>query len=118
MASVTHSAETLHLTITLPKDVAQHLHEQVAKGAYASESDYIECMLQLQALFDPIDRDELTRWMNTEGARRLEALHRNPSSGLTSDQAFEGLLGNEATNRSNRISEHTLSGLCAPIFSM
>ncbi|HZQ44725.1 MAG TPA: hypothetical protein VFA99_15835 [Acidobacteriaceae bacterium] len=92
MALVTSTNETLHLTLTLPKDVAQHLREQVAKGVYTSESEYVESMLLSQTLFDPIDQDDLTRWMNTEGARRLEALHRDPSSGLTSDQAFEGLL--------------------------
>ena len=95
MAAVTHPDETLHLTITLPKDVAQHVRDQVAKGRYANESEYIESMLQSQTLFDPIDPNELTHWMNTEGARRLEALHRNPSSGLTSEQAFAGLLDEE-----------------------
>lgn len=92
MTPVTSSNETLHLTLTLPRDVAQHLHEQVAAGLYTSESEYVESILLSETLFDPIDQDELTHWMNTEGARRLEALHRNPASGLTSEQAFAGLL--------------------------
>ena len=43
------------------------------------------------SLSDP----ELVEWMNTEGARRLERLRANPSSGLTLDQAFEGLIDEE-----------------------
>jgi Arc/MetJ-type ribon-helix-helix transcriptional regulator len=91
----TNTDETLHLTITVPKDVAQHVRDEIAKGIYASESDYVESILLSETLFEPIDQDELTHWMNTEGARRLEALHRDPSSGLTSDQAFAGLLDDE-----------------------
>jgi Arc/MetJ-type ribon-helix-helix transcriptional regulator len=98
----THNEQTLHLTLTLPKDVAQHLRDQVATGVYASESEYIESILLSETLFDPIDHDKLTHWMNTEGARRLEALHRNPSTGLTSEQAFAGLLDEEPFDEEQR----------------
>jgi Arc/MetJ-type ribon-helix-helix transcriptional regulator len=91
MAPLTQAAETLHLTITLPKDVAQHLHEQVAKGQYASESEYIECMLQSETLFPSMDQDQLTRWINTEGVRRYDAMRADPSRALSEEQAFAGL---------------------------
>ena len=96
MAVAEHTHETMRLTLTLPKDVVQHLREQVARGVYSSESDYVQSILLSETLFDPMERDELTQWMNSEGARRLEALHRDPSSGLTGDQAFEGLLNEES----------------------
>lgn len=91
----TNAQETLHLTITLPKDVAQHLHEQVAKGQYASESEYVECMLQSETLFPPVDQDQLTQWINTEGVRRYDAMRADPSRALTEEQAFGGLCGEE-----------------------
>jgi Arc/MetJ-type ribon-helix-helix transcriptional regulator len=95
MAHVTRTEETLHLTITLPKDVAQHLREEVAKGLYASESEYVQSMLQSETLFPPIDHDELTEWINTEGARRYDLMRADPSRALTEDQVFEGLLDTE-----------------------
>lgn len=91
MTPLTQAEETLHLTITLPKDVAQHLHEQVAKGQYASESEYVESMLQSQTLFEPIDQDQLTHWISTEGVRRYDAMRADPSRALTEEQAFAGL---------------------------
>jgi Arc/MetJ-type ribon-helix-helix transcriptional regulator len=95
MAQLTQTEETLHLTITLPKDVAQHLHEQVAKGQYASESEYIECMLQSETLFPSMDQDQLTRWINTEGVRRYDAMRADPSRALSEEQAFAGLCGED-----------------------
>jgi hypothetical protein len=50
-----------------------------------------------ESLFDDMDQDQLAHWMNTEGVRRLEALHANPSSGLTVDEVFEGLI-DESSN--------------------
>lgn len=95
MAPVTQTEETLHLTITLPKEVAQHLHEQVAKGNYASESEYVESILQSEALFPPINQEELTDWISTEGVHRYDAMRANPSRALTEEQVFEGLCDEE-----------------------
>lgn len=89
MAVLTH--ETMQLTITLPKTVAQHLREQVATGLYASESEYIESILLSETLFPPIDQDELTQWINTEGVRRLRAMEADPSSSLTASEVFDFL---------------------------
>ncbi len=91
MAPLTHTEERLQLTITLPKAVAQHLREQVATGQYASESEYIESILLSETLFPPIDQDELTEWINTEGVRRLRAMEADPARALTADEAFDFL---------------------------
>ncbi len=70
MAPQTHMEERLQLTLTLPRAVAQHLREQVATGQYASESEYIESILQSETIFPPIDQDELTQWIT----RRVSAV--------------------------------------------
>ncbi|HEY4009760.1 MAG TPA: hypothetical protein VGM11_06390 [Acidobacteriaceae bacterium] len=93
MAPLTH--ETMQLTITLPKTVAQHLREQVATGQYANESEYIESILLSETLFPPIDQDELTQWVNSEGVRRLHAMEEDPSSSLTSAEVFDFLNKND-----------------------
>jgi len=95
MAPLTSANETLNLTITLPKDVAQHLRDQVAKGRYASESEYIQSILQSETLFDPVDQNELTHWIETEGVRRFDAMRADPSSALTEAEAFAGLCNEE-----------------------
>jgi Arc/MetJ-type ribon-helix-helix transcriptional regulator len=95
MATATNANETLQLTITLPKDVAKHLRDQVAAGAYASESEYIESILQSETLFPPINQDELSEWIATEGIRRYDAMRADPSRALTEEQAFEGLCGED-----------------------
>ena len=94
MASLNH--ETMQLTITLAKTVAQHLREQVATGQYASESEYIESILLSETLFPPIDQDELTQWINTEGVRRLRAMEADPSNSLTAAEVFDFLDDNNA----------------------
>lgn len=95
MASVNQTNETMQLTLTLPRDVAQHLRDQVATGLYASESEYIESILQSETIFPPIDQDELTQWINTEGVRRYDAMRADPSRALTEQQAFAGLCDDE-----------------------
>ena len=83
----------MQLTLTLPKVVAEHLREQVASGVYANESEYIESILLSETLFDPTNPDELTRWINTEGVRRLRAMEYDSSLALTGEQVFD--LGDE-----------------------
>jgi Arc/MetJ-type ribon-helix-helix transcriptional regulator len=95
MGPITHAEETLHLTITLPKDVAQHLRDEVAKGLYGSESEYIESMLQSETLFPPVNQDELTEWIKTEGVRRYDATRADPSRAQTEEQTFAGLCDEE-----------------------
>jgi Arc/MetJ-type ribon-helix-helix transcriptional regulator len=95
MPTTAATSETLHLTLTLPQKVAKEIRTQVASGAYSSESEYVETVLLSHALFEPIDEDELTHWMNTEGVRRLEAMRADPSGGLTVDEAFAGLIDEE-----------------------
>lgn len=87
--------ETLQLSLSLPSSVVNDIRTQVASGTYLSESEYVETVLLSHALFEPINEDELTHWMNTEGARRLEAMHADPSIGLTVDEAFAGLIDEE-----------------------
>jgi len=89
MPAITKPEETMQLTLTLPKVVAEHLREQVASGLYTNESEYIESILLSETLFDPIDPDKLTQWINTEGVRRLQAMECDPALALTSEQVFD-----------------------------
>ncbi|HTV09314.1 MAG TPA: hypothetical protein VMD97_09755 [Candidatus Aquilonibacter sp.] len=82
---------TEEFRITLPAEAASYVHKRIADGNFSDATEYFESLVVADLLAPPPSADELTQWMNTEGARRLEALHRNPSSGLTSDQAFAGL---------------------------
>jgi len=91
MPSSTATQETLQLTLSLPHDVAENIRTQVASGAYASESEYVEALLLSETLFAPIDQDELTQWMNTEGARRLEAMKADPSQCLTHEEFWASI---------------------------
>ncbi len=91
MASVTRLDETLQITLRLPKAVAEHLREQVASGLYPSESEYIESLLFSETVFPPIDQDQLTEWINTEGVRRLRVMEADPSRALTADEVFDFL---------------------------
>jgi len=91
MSVATQSEETMQLTLTLPKVVAQHLHDQVATGLYANEREYVESILLSETLFDPIDESVLTHWINTEGVRRLRAMEANPESALTAKEVFDFL---------------------------
>lgn len=83
---------TEEFTIKLPAEAASYVRKRVADGNFSDPTEYFESLVVADLLAPPPSQDELAHWMNTEGARRLEALHRDPSSGLTSDQAFEGLL--------------------------
>lgn len=85
---------TEQLTVTLPTDIADLVRSRMASGKYANESAVIEEAL-IDTILQPINQDELTRWMNTEGARRLEGMHADPSIGLTVDEAFAGLIDEE-----------------------
>lgn len=87
-------AVTEEFTIKLPAKVADYVHRRVAEGPFESVSDYFE-NLMVSDMLEPVSEPALEQWMNTEGARRLAALHADPSSGLTMDQAFAGLLNEE-----------------------
>jgi Arc/MetJ-type ribon-helix-helix transcriptional regulator len=67
------------------------IRTNVLSGVYASESEYIESILLSESLFAPIEEDELTHWINTEGVRRLRAMEADPSRFLTHDQVFDFL---------------------------
>jgi Arc/MetJ-type ribon-helix-helix transcriptional regulator len=86
---VTH--EKLQLTLSLPHDVAENIRTQVASGAYSSESEYVEALLLSETLFAPIDQDDLTHWMNTEGVRRLEAMKADPSQCLSHEEFWANI---------------------------
>ena len=81
--------------ITLPVKAATFLHRRVAEGGFESPTDYFENLIVNDMLSPPPSEEELVHWMNTEGARRLDVLHAEPSSGLTIDEAFAGLLEDE-----------------------
>jgi hypothetical protein len=87
------STETL--TMELPVKFMAHIRARAAQEGFATVPEYIESLLVSETLFEPIDEDELVHWCNTEGVRRLEAMEAHPSSCLTIDQAFEGLIGED-----------------------
>jgi hypothetical protein len=86
---------TEEFVITLPAKTANFLHQRVAEGGFESPTDYFENLMVNDMLSPPPNEEELVHWMNTEGARRLDALHADPSIGLTIDEAFAGLLDEE-----------------------
>ena len=86
---------TEEFVITLPVKAATFVHKRVAEGGFESPTDYFENLMVNDMLSPPPSEEELVHWMNTEGARRLDALHADPSSGLTIDEAFAGLLDEE-----------------------
>jgi len=92
MSTGTTQSETLELTLKVSPVIAQHIRQQVSSGVYKTESDYVESLLLSDSLLEPITEEALVQWMNTEGVRRLEALATDPSSALTLDQAFAGLI--------------------------
>jgi Arc/MetJ-type ribon-helix-helix transcriptional regulator len=95
MAVASPESETLQLILEVPFAVAQHIRQQVSAGMYSNENDYVQSILASSTFFEPIEEGELVHWMNTEGVRRIEGLEENPSSALTLDEAFAGLIGDE-----------------------
>jgi hypothetical protein len=93
---------TEKFTIKLPAEAATYVHKRVADGHFSSPTEYFESLVVADLLAPPPSDDELVQWMNTEGARRLEALHQDPSSGLTGDQAFAGLLEEDSEDEDHR----------------
>jgi Arc/MetJ-type ribon-helix-helix transcriptional regulator len=93
--STIETTETLKLTVTLPVQIATHLRDQVASGGFSDESDYVESLLTTEALFRPVENAELDQWIATEGLRRLDYLKAHPESGLSHEEAFAGLCGDE-----------------------
>lgn len=83
---------TEQLLITLPVEVVHHMRERMAAGGFTSSSEYIEHIMVESLLPPPPSEADTIAWMNTEGARRIEALRANPASGLTLDEAFAGLI--------------------------
>lgn len=51
---------------------------------------------------DETDPDELTRWMNTEGIRRLEAMKADPAQCLTHEEFWSVVDGRRALASDNR----------------
>lgn len=84
---------TAAFVIQLPQDAAEYVQQRIADGGFESPSDYVETLVVSDMLSTASSETELDQWMNTEGARRIEALHADPTRELTAEEAFLGLLG-------------------------
>lgn len=75
------------LNVTLPPDFAEMVHDKVASGSYASESDVVSAGLRaLQA-----QESGLENWLRTEGVARYDAFHRGGGDGRTAEEVLEHL---------------------------
>ena len=73
---------TQQLSITLPIEMAESIRAKVASGQYASESEVIR-----EGVRALLARDQAVEaWLHGEVAQAYDALKRDPSRGLTSEQ--------------------------------
>ncbi|MBP2548689.1 Arc/MetJ-type ribon-helix-helix transcriptional regulator [Neorhizobium galegae] len=73
--------------ITLPADLADLLHEKVASGEYASESEVIRQGLLTLAMED----SAVQRWLQDEVAPTYDRYSRDPASASSLDEAMARL---------------------------
>lgn len=79
---------TRQLSITLPTAMADMVRDQVASGAYASESEVIrEGLRSLQERNQAIER-----WLREEVVPTLHAYESNPSRGRPIEEAFDRVI--------------------------
>lgn len=74
---------TRALSITLPIEMAQMVHEKVQSGEYASESDVIRDGLQALASQDAA----VEKWLRDEVVPTIKALDADPSRAVSSGEA-------------------------------
>jgi antitoxin ParD1/3/4 len=75
---------TRQLSITLPTAMVDMVKQQVASGAYASESEVIrEGLRSLQERNEAIER-----WLREEVVPTYDELMGDPSKALTADEVF------------------------------
>ena len=76
---------TRQLSITLPNEMAQMVHERVARGDYASESEVIR-----EGLRSLMARDAAQEtWLREQVAPALAAYDADPSDAVELDDAFD-----------------------------
>ena len=92
---------TANFVISLPQGAAEYVQQRIADGTFESPSDYVESLVVSDMLGQPPSEAELEQWMNTEGARRVEAQRADPSPGLSAAQAFAGLLSAASEKEGN-----------------
>ena len=86
---------TRQLSVTLPIKMADLVHEKVASGEYASESEVVrEGLRALQ------ERDAaVERWLRNEVVPTLQAFEADPSKGIPIAEVFDGM---EARRRARK----------------
>jgi putative addiction module CopG family antidote len=81
---------TRQLTVTLPEDLVDRVHEKVASGEYESEAEVIRD--GLEALEE--DRRRFESWLREEVVPALEALEADPSRAVSIEDV-EAMLDEE-----------------------
>ncbi len=80
-------ADSHHLSVTLPDDLADQIRAKVASGRFASESDVV-----IEALRTLEDREQtLEQWLRTEVVQAYDAMAADPARGLSLDEVRASL---------------------------
>jgi putative addiction module CopG family antidote len=84
--------KTKPISVTLTPELAEGVKSRVELGEYASDSEVVRA--GLRALFAREEAEHqayVEHWLQTEGRRRIEAFHADPTRGVPAAEVFAKL---------------------------